>query len=114
MQTAPATSSALLTLLPNALELLDYDTENLRKILKIIDSYIMMNPESTLQPSNTAILFAKLSDKILHSREQPGAYITHTLDLILQSIPLQMYGETLVQSGLLSNVLSLLLQDQVT
>lgn len=113
LQTAPSPSPALFTLLPNALELLDYDTENLRKLLKIIDSYIILDPQSTLQPGNTAVLFAKLADKVLHSREQAGTYITHTLDLAFQSVPLPLYGDNLVQSGLLCNVLSLLIQDQV-
>jgi hypothetical protein len=72
-----------------------------------------LDAQSTLQPANAATLFNKLSSKILNSREQAGTYITHTLDLAFQSMPLQSIGEHLVQSGLLSHVLSLLIQDQV-
>lgn len=102
-----------MSLLPCALELLDYDTENLRKVLKIIDSYILLDPQSTLQPNNAAILFEKLASKIGNCREQAASYITHTVDLAIQGVPLQVYGEALVQSGLLSNILSVLIQDRV-
>lgn len=102
-----------MSLLPCALQLLDFDTENLRKVLKIIDSYILLDPQSTLQPAHALVLFTKLAAKISYSREQAASYITHTIDLALQSLPLQAYGETLVQSGLLANVLSVLIQDQV-
>lgn len=113
LQSTPSSSAELMSLLPCALELLDYDTENLRKVLKIIDSYILLDPQFTLQPSNSAVLFGKLASKIGNCREQAASYITHTVDLALQGAPLQVYGEQLVQSGLLSNILSVLIQDQV-
>lgn len=102
-----------MSLLPSAFALLDHDTENLRKVLKIMDSYILLDPVHTLQPANTAILFEKLADKILYCREQAASYITHTIDLALQSVPFQVYADSLVQSGLLSNILSVLVQNTV-
>jgi hypothetical protein len=82
-------------------------------VLKIIDSYILLDPQSTLQPAHTIVLFTKLASKIGNCREQAASYITHTVDLAFQGVPLQVYGESLVQSGLLSNVLGVLIQDQV-
>lgn len=102
-----------MSLLPAALDLLDYDTENLRKILLIIDSYIMLDPQATLQPANMLILFTKLAAKIGHSREQALTYIVHTLDLALQSVPLQLFGEPLVQSGLMANILRVLVENEI-
>ena len=113
VQTAPASTPDLLSLFPAALELLDYDTENLRKILKIIDSYIMLDPQSTLQPQYALVLFEKLGSKILYIREQAGSYVAHTLDLTFKSVPLQLYGEVLIQSKLMSNILNVLIQDKV-
>ncbi|CAO0796255.1 unnamed protein product [Mucor circinelloides] len=113
LQSTPASSPDLISLLPAALDLLDYDTENLRKILLIIDSYIMLDPQATLQPANTLVLFTKLAAKIGHSREQAITYIVHTLDLALQSVPLQVFGETLVQSGLMANVLRVLVENEI-
>ncbi|KAI8059671.1 armadillo-type protein [Thamnidium elegans] len=113
LQSAPSSSAELMSLLPCAFTLLDYDTENLRKVLKIIDSYILLDPITTLQPTNTAILFEKLAGKVVYCREQAASYITHTIDLALQGVPLQVYGESLVQSGLLSNILSVLIQDKI-
>ncbi|KAI9481257.1 MAG: armadillo-type protein [Benjaminiella poitrasii] len=111
LQTTPHSSSDIMSLLPAGLELLDYDTENLRKVLKIIESYILLDPETTLQHSLT--LFSKLAAKIGSSREHAASYIVHTIDLALQSAPLQVYGESLVQSGLLANILNILIQDQM-
>ncbi|KAI8368386.1 armadillo-type protein [Choanephora cucurbitarum] len=113
VQTAPASTPDLLSLFPAALELLDYDTENLRKILKIIDSYIMLDPQSTLQPQYALVLFEKLGSKILYIREQAGSYVAHTLDLAFKSVPLQLYGEVLIQSKLMSNILNVLIQDKM-
>lgn len=113
LQSTPASSPDLMSLLPAALDLLDHDTENLRKVLLILDSYIMLDPQATLQPANTLVLFTKLASKIGHSREQVITYIVHTLDLALQSVPLQVYGETLVQSGLLANVLRVLVEGEI-
>ncbi|KAL7309160.1 hypothetical protein PS15m_011273 [Mucor circinelloides] len=113
LQSTPVSSPDLISLLPAALDLLDYDTENLRKILLIIDSYIMLDPQATLQPANTLVLFTKLAAKIGHSREQAITYIVHTLDLALQSVPLQVFGETLVQSGLMANVLRVLVENEI-
>ncbi|CEP19483.1 hypothetical protein [Parasitella parasitica] len=113
LQSAPASSPDLISLLPTALDLLDYDTENLRKTLLIIDSYIMLDPQATLQPANTLVLFTKLASKIGQSREQAISYMVHTLDLALQSVPLQMYVESLVQSGLLTSVLRVLVENEI-
>lgn len=111
LQCTPTPSPEILSLLPTALDLLDYDTENLRKLLKIIDSYIILDPTSTL--THAPILFNKLTDKVGQSREQAAAYIVHTLDLAFQSVPLNVYGDALIQSGLLSKVILLLIQGQM-
>lgn len=36
-------------LLPVAVDLLDYDTENVKKVLWIIESYILLDPQATIQ-----------------------------------------------------------------
>ncbi|KAI9243581.1 armadillo-type protein, partial [Sporodiniella umbellata] len=106
LQCTPTPTSQMMSLLPAALEFLDHDTENLRKVLKIIDSYIMLDPSSTMFFSLT--LFTKLSYKVCQSREQAAAYIVHTLDLAFQSVPLEIYREALIESKLLNNIVLLL------
>ncbi|KAG1293137.1 hypothetical protein G6F66_006356 [Rhizopus arrhizus] len=113
LQCTPTSTADIISLLPSALELLDYDTENLRKVLKIVDSYLMLDPSSALLPNHSIILFTKLADKVTQSREQAAAYITHTLDLAFQSVPLEVYAEPLVQSCLLNHIIILLLQGQM-
>lgn len=113
LQTTPMPTPFMMPLFPHAIELLDYDEDCLKKLLKIIESYIILDPQSTLQPSYISLLFSKLSTKILSSKATDAPHISHTLDLVLQSMPIQMYGETLIQSGLLTNILNILLQGKV-
>jgi hypothetical protein len=100
-------------LFTTALELIDYDADNQKKLLRIIESYIMLDPHGILQPANVSLLFTKLAPIILRCKADDAPDIAHTLDLVIQSVPLQVYGEALLQSGLLTNILNILLQNQV-
>ncbi|KAI8980480.1 armadillo-type protein [Pilobolus umbonatus] len=111
LQTTPSITDSLMSLYPVAIELLDYDTENLRKILKIIESYLLLDPQHCM--SLSLPLFTKLGSKIMYCKETASSYITHTVDMVLQVAPLPVYSESLIQSGLLTNVLIVLLQDQL-
>ncbi|CAO3662719.1 hypothetical protein CU097_009870 [Rhizopus azygosporus] len=113
LQCTLQSSPEIMSLLPSCLELLDYDTENLRKVLKIIDSYIMLDASSTLIPEHSLTLFSKLADKVGTSREQAAAYIAHTIDLAFQSVPLKFYANSLLQSGLMDNIIQMLLQGEM-
>ncbi|KAI8975059.1 armadillo-type protein [Mycotypha africana] len=113
LQTAPMNSPEFMSLYyPPALALLDYDTENLRKVLKVIESYLLLDPSSTLAPPYQPILFEKLASKVKDTTRGPVAhYVSHTLDLVLQSAPLSVYGQALVDSDVLTNILELLMKE---
>ena len=66
LQTAPQSSPELFSMLPSAIGLLEYDIEGLRKILKIIESYLLLDGQTTLQVTKISILmlffFIQLKD----------------------------------------------------
>ncbi|KAG0167898.1 hypothetical protein DFQ30_005539 [Apophysomyces sp. BC1015] len=112
LQSAPEPNPQLISLLPYAIALLDFDTENMRKVLTIIESYILLDPQTTLQQYALA-LFTRLASYISNSREQVSSNISNTIELAMRSVPVQMYGNVMMQSGLLDNILHTFLQDQM-
>jgi hypothetical protein len=98
-------------LYPRAIELLDYDTENLRKVLKIIESYILLDPQTCMKYALD--LFSKLALYMNNTRTVMASYLVHTMDIALASVPLQVYGDSLIQSNILSDILHLLLKDEM-
>ncbi|KAL0090725.1 armadillo-type protein, partial [Phycomyces blakesleeanus] len=112
LQSTPYASPQMMKLLPIAIELLDFDTENMRKVLKIIESYILLSPEATLQQYAMG-LFGRLASYVGNSKAEVASNIVSTADLALMSVPIQMYGDALVQSGLLGSVLQTFLQEEL-
>lgn len=55
LQTTPSSNPQLQSLVPSAINLLDYDNESLRKVLKIIESYILLDASAVLQVSLTLL-----------------------------------------------------------
>ncbi|KAI8142979.1 armadillo-type protein [Fennellomyces sp. T-0311] len=112
LQTAPNSTSQLLSMLPAAIGLLEYDTEGLRKTLKIIESYVLLDGQITLQ-QGALQLFSGLASYIGSSKVEVAASISYLGETALQSCPVEVYGEALVQSGLLGNILNVLIQDEL-
>ncbi|KAI9008994.1 armadillo-type protein [Phycomyces nitens] len=112
LQSTPYASPQMMELVPVAIELLDFDTENMRKVLKIIESYILLAPEATLQQYGTG-LFGRLASYVGNSKAEVASNIVSTADLALMSVPIQMCGDALVQSGLLGSVLQTFIQEEL-
>ncbi|KAI8889138.1 ARM repeat-containing protein [Backusella circina FSU 941] len=111
LQTTPTATPRLMELYPKAIELLDYDTENLHKVLKIIESYLLLDAPTCMKYALE--LFSKLALYMNNTRTVMASYLVHTLDIALTSVPLQVYGESLIQSNILSDILHLLLKDEM-
>ncbi|CAO3588011.1 unnamed protein product [Absidia cylindrospora] len=112
LQGATDSTPELLALLPVAVDLLDYDTENVRKLLWIIESYILLDPHSSVQKCALP-LFTQLASYIANSKPEVASNISHTIDLVFQSTPMTVYGDALLQSGILDNILNVFLQGQL-
>ncbi|KAI9322644.1 armadillo-type protein [Dichotomocladium elegans] len=112
LQTAPANNSQIFSLLPIAIELLDYDTECMRKVIKIIESYLLLDGHGTIQQCGLQ-LFSGLSVYIGSSKSEVASNISNVIETALQMCPVQTFGGPLVQSGLLGNILNVFLQDKL-
>ncbi|KAI8069428.1 armadillo-type protein [Gongronella butleri] len=112
LQGATGPSQELLDLMPLAVELLDYDTESLRKVLYIIESYVLLDSRALVQTCGAG-LFTQLASFIQNAKPEVASNITHTIDLILLSAPLSTYGDVLFHSGLLNVILEVFLQQKI-
>ncbi|KAI7849043.1 armadillo-type protein [Circinella umbellata] len=112
LQTAPQSNPELFSMLPSAIGLLEYDIEGLRKILKIIESYLLLDGQTTLQQCAPQ-LFSGLATYIGSTRDEVASSISYVGETALQSCSVQVYGEALVQSSLLGNILSVFIQDEL-
>ncbi|KAI8086750.1 armadillo-type protein [Halteromyces radiatus] len=112
LQGATTSTPELMDLLPTAVELLDYDTENVKKVLWIIESYILLDPQGSAQKCALS-LFTHLASYVVHSKAEVASNISHTIDLVFRSLPITVYGDALFQSGLLNNILDVFLQGQL-
>lgn len=58
-------------------------------------------------------MFAGLASYVGSNNENAAATVSHTVEVTLQACPVQTYGDMLLQSGLLGNVLNVFVQNQV-
>ncbi|KAI8331595.1 armadillo-type protein [Chlamydoabsidia padenii] len=112
LQGATVSTPELMDLLPVAVNLLDYDTENVKKVLWIIESYILLDSQTSIQKCALP-LFTQLGSYISNSKAEVASNISHTIDMVFQSATLTTYGDALLQSGLLNNILDVFLQGQL-
>jgi hypothetical protein len=97
---------------PAAVEYLEYGTETLRKVLKIIESYIILAPEAIL--SQFALpLFTSLAGLIGDLKPEATNTIIHLLDTTLLCAQIQLYAEALITSNLLWRMLNIILENKV-
>ncbi|KAG2171813.1 hypothetical protein INT43_008193 [Umbelopsis isabellina] len=113
IQSATECTPQLLQMFPAAVEYLEYGTETLRKVLKIIESYVMLAPEAIL--SQFALpLFTSLAGLIGDLKPEATNTIIHLLDTILLCAPIQLYAEALINSNLLWRMLNIILENKVS
>ncbi|KAI9306866.1 armadillo-type protein [Cunninghamella echinulata] len=112
LQCANGLTNELVELLPEAVGLLDYDTENVKKVLWIIESYILLDPQVVVQSCGLS-LFTHLVSFISNSRSDVASNISNTIELVLRSASMPLYGEPLFQSGLLNSILEVFLSDKL-
>ncbi|CAO3644783.1 unnamed protein product [Cunninghamella blakesleeana] len=112
LQCANGLANELLELMPEAIRLLDYDTENVKKVLWIIESYILLDPQVFIQKCGLS-LFTHLASFVKDSKPDVASNITNTAELVIRTVSVPVYGESLFQSGLLNCVLQVFLSDKL-
>ncbi|KAL1914641.1 uncharacterized protein VTP21DRAFT_8052 [Calcarisporiella thermophila] len=108
---APRTTPELFGLIPVAVALLEYGSENLRKVLRILESYALLNGELLVQSFSLPIFdgFARLLGDL---KPQACNVIIRVLDTILQKSPVNTYSDVMINSGLLWKLLGSILENK--
>ncbi|KAJ1942843.1 hypothetical protein GGF37_002927 [Kickxella alabastrina] len=102
VRNASALDPSIMALLQNIPSLLQYGTETLRKILKIIESYVLIDGAGIFAESGLMLLCALndlVSDNKLAARAIAAGYTT--LHVIVQCVPMEACAQPLTQSNLL-------------
>ncbi|CAG8476007.1 4188_t:CDS:10 [Ambispora gerdemannii] len=100
LQNTEQCTPLLFELVPSAIALLELGSETLKRILKTLESYIILVPEMMIQAFGHPILdaFTRLLGDL---QTEACNFIIHVIDTILQACPIQLTGENLIGTGLL-------------
>ncbi|KAJ2882355.1 hypothetical protein FB639_002410, partial [Coemansia asiatica] len=102
VRNSSALDPSICELLKSIPGLLQYSTETLKKVLKIIEGYILINGNAVFVEHGSMLLHglhALVSDNTLAVRATAAGYVT--LSVIVQCIPLDICQGPLVESNLL-------------
>ncbi|KAG9306619.1 hypothetical protein G9A89_004816 [Geosiphon pyriformis] len=99
----------LFSLVPTAISLLEFGSELLKKVLQVLESYIILVPEMLMQAYAHSILdvFTRLLGDL---KVEACTAIVHVIDIILQACSIQFIGDFLITTGLLWKLLNILFE----
>ncbi|CAG8494007.1 26063_t:CDS:10, partial [Racocetra persica] len=98
----------MFSLVPAVIGLIEYGTENFKKVLKILESYIVLVPEMIAQSYCHPIMdaFTRLLGDL---NSEACRAIIQVIDIMLQTCPFQTLSETMIITGLLWKLLNSIL-----
>ncbi|KAJ2613433.1 hypothetical protein H4S08_002205 [Coemansia sp. RSA 1365] len=102
IRNATGLSPGLITLLPLVSRLIQYSSETLRKVLKVVEGYILVDGVRVFEKCGPAIIEALhtlVSDASLTVRATAIGY--NSLNVLVQCVPEDMSGRALVTSNIL-------------
>ncbi|KAF9186760.1 hypothetical protein BGZ51_001785 [Haplosporangium sp. Z 767] len=114
LKTARQSTDELMSLVPAAVALLSEGMDHMRTMLKILQSYLMLDAERTFQAAGQALINAiagLLGDGL---RSEASVAIMQFMDIAALTCPIRITGELYVSSGLLNKVLSVIMAKQET
>lgn len=135
LQTATTANQDLFSLVPAAISLLDYDTDSLRKVLRILESYLLLDATAVIQVRQReqssyeyptvldySIFFKQcglpffqgLANYIGSDKTEVATSVAQAAEMALQSSTVHVYGEPLLQSDLLHSIIKVFLAGEVT
>ncbi|KAF9359983.1 hypothetical protein BGX26_010911 [Mortierella sp. AD094] len=109
LKSARETTDELLSLVPAAVSLLSEGMDHMRTMLKILQSYLMLDAEKTFHVAGPSLIsgVANLLGEGL--RPEASVSIMQFMDITALSCPVRITGELYVTSGLLNKVLSVIM-----
>ncbi|ORY05326.1 ARM repeat-containing protein [Basidiobolus meristosporus CBS 931.73] len=111
VQNSTQCSQELYSIFPNAVNLLEYGSESLRKVLKIVESYLLLAPDMILQNFSNPIMeaFTRLLGDL---KPEACRVVTHVIETIVQLNRMNLCGESMISSGLLWKLMTAILENK--
>ncbi|CAI2186080.1 9163_t:CDS:10, partial [Funneliformis geosporum] len=99
---------SLFNLVPMAIGLLEFGSDTLKKVLWIIESYILLVPEMIVQSYAIPIMSA-FTQLLGDLKPEACRAIIHVIDIALQACPFELLKESIINTGLLVKLLNSIL-----
>ncbi|KAF9953439.1 hypothetical protein BGZ72_005413 [Mortierella alpina] len=114
LKSAREATEELLSLVPAAVALLSEGMDHMRTMLKILQSYLMLDAERTFQVSGPALINAVAGLLGEGLRSEASVAIMQFMDYAALTCPIRITGDLYVSSGLLNKVLSVIMAKKET
>ncbi|KAF8935479.1 hypothetical protein BGZ58_004972 [Dissophora ornata] len=114
LKTAQQSTDELLSLVPAAVSLLSEGMDHMRTMLKILQSYLMLDAERAFQAAGAALIngvAGLLGDGL---RSEASVAIMQFMDIAALTCPLRITGDHYISSGLLNKILSIVMAKKET
>ncbi|KAF9097464.1 hypothetical protein BGX29_008072 [Mortierella sp. GBA35] len=114
LKTASQSTDELMSLVPAAVSLLSEGMDHMRNMLKILQSYLMLDAERTFQTAGPSLInaVAELIGDGLKS--EASVSIMQFMDMTALTCPIRITGNLYISSGLLNKVLSIIMAKKET
>ncbi|KAK9465312.1 armadillo-type protein [Lipomyces arxii] len=100
---AQTATPELLNLVPILIEALDQSTETLRVELTILEAYVILAPQFMAE-KYSKLLFSIIASFIGNLKIEACHIVTHIIEVFIQTLPIDAYMISLVDTGLLSRM----------
>lgn len=112
LKSAREPTAELISLAPAAVTLLSEGMDNMRMMLKILQSYLLIDAERTFQAAGPAMISA-VAGLLGGLRVEASVAIMQFMDVVAQTCPVRIAGEIYASSGLMHKVLSIIIEKKV-
>ncbi|KAG0204332.1 Importin-11 [Mortierella sp. NVP41] len=114
LKTASQSTDELMSLVPAAVSLLSEGMDHMRNMLKILQSYLMLDAERTFQTAGPSLINAVaglIGDGL---KSEASVSIMQFMDMTALTCPIRITGDLYISSGLLNKVLSIIMAKKET
>lgn len=109
LKTASQSTDELMSLVPAAVSLLSEGMDHMRNMLKILQSYLMLDAERTFQSAGPSLINAVAGIVSEGLRSEASVSIMQFMDMAALTCPIRITGDLYISSGLLNKVLSIVM-----
>ncbi|KAG4303029.1 hypothetical protein PCK1_000695 [Pneumocystis canis] len=113
LQKTPNSSPQILSLIPLAINCLDYGSDILKKVFCIFESYVLLSGNEFMKLHCIPFL-SKLSYLLEELRLDVSYIIIRVFDLILQIVPIHLYADALLSSGFIFKIFEFIMFNKIS